>query len=99
VILAFWIGIYPKPLFTVLEQPVHQIVAQVNPGYYNTASIAKPEAAQPAAALAKPLVDSREPLTSATATVAKAPRSKKVALAFPAPALAQDVATLAGEKR
>src|SRR5271165_1775280 len=37
VILAFWIGIYPKPLFTVLEAPVHQIVSQVNPGYYNAA--------------------------------------------------------------
>ncbi len=35
VLLAFWIGIYPKPLFTVLEGPVRQIVQQVNPGYYN----------------------------------------------------------------
>ena len=26
VLLAFWIGIYPKPLFTVLERPVQQIV-------------------------------------------------------------------------
>ena len=25
VILAFWIGIYPKPLFTILEQPVKQL--------------------------------------------------------------------------
>ena len=32
VLLAFWIGIYPKPLFTVLDQPVRQIMAQVNPG-------------------------------------------------------------------
>ena len=35
VLLAFWIGIYPKPLFTVLDAPVRQIVEQVNPGYYN----------------------------------------------------------------
>jgi NADH-quinone oxidoreductase subunit M len=34
VLLAFWIGIYPKPLFRVLEQPVKQIVLKVNPGYY-----------------------------------------------------------------
>jgi NADH-quinone oxidoreductase subunit M len=34
VLLAFWIGIYPKPLFRVLEQPVRQIVLKVNPGYY-----------------------------------------------------------------
>ena len=26
VLLAFWIGIYPKPLFTVLEQPVHRLI-------------------------------------------------------------------------
>jgi NADH-quinone oxidoreductase subunit M len=34
VILCFWIGIYPKPLFRVLERPVQLIVEQVNPGYY-----------------------------------------------------------------
>src|ERR1700730_8270945 len=33
VVLAFWIGIYPKPLFPVLEAPGRQIVQQVNPGY------------------------------------------------------------------
>jgi NADH-quinone oxidoreductase subunit M len=37
VALAFWIGIYPKPLFTILEQPVKQIVQQVNPSYYKDA--------------------------------------------------------------
>jgi len=53
-IAAFWIGIYPKPLFNVLEQPVHQIVTQVNPGYYNavaTPALA-PQAGQPAAVAA-----------------------------------------------
>jgi NADH-quinone oxidoreductase subunit M len=44
VILAFWIGIYPKPLFRVLERPVQTIVEQVNPGYYG------PERANAAAA-------------------------------------------------
>jgi NADH-quinone oxidoreductase subunit M len=34
VVLAFWIGIYPKPLFRVLDAPVRQIVERVNPGYY-----------------------------------------------------------------
>jgi len=33
-VLAFAIGIYPKPLFTVLERPTHQIVERVRPGYY-----------------------------------------------------------------
>ena len=37
-LLAFWIGIYPKPLFRVLDVPVRQIVQQVNPGYYNSAT-------------------------------------------------------------
>ncbi len=34
ILLAFWIGIYPKPLFTVLDRPVAELVQQVNPGYY-----------------------------------------------------------------
>jgi NADH-quinone oxidoreductase subunit M len=38
VLLAFWIGIYPKPLFRVLDVPVRQIVEQVNPNYYNSAT-------------------------------------------------------------
>jgi NADH-quinone oxidoreductase subunit M len=38
VLLAFWIGIYPKPLFRVLDAPVRQIVEQVNPNFYNTAT-------------------------------------------------------------
>ncbi len=47
IVLAFWIGIYPKPLFNVLERPVQQIVEQVNPGYY------KAEQARAAAERAK----------------------------------------------
>ena len=42
VALAFWIGIYPKPLFAYLDQPVHEIVERVNPGYYKTESAAVP---------------------------------------------------------
>jgi NADH-quinone oxidoreductase subunit M len=51
VILAFWIGIYPKPLFRVLERPVQTIVEQVNPGYYG-AERAGVAAATPAPASA-----------------------------------------------
>src|SRR4029077_11471265 len=29
VIIAFWIGLYPKPFFQILEQPVNQIVYTV----------------------------------------------------------------------
>jgi NADH-quinone oxidoreductase subunit M len=49
VILMFWIGIYPKPLFRFLDRPVQQIVEQVNPGYYGAERAATPAAA-PAAA-------------------------------------------------
>jgi NADH-quinone oxidoreductase subunit M len=31
---AFWIGIYPKPFFAVVEAPVKQIVERVNPSFY-----------------------------------------------------------------
>ncbi len=37
VIWAFWIGLYPKPFFNVLEQPVNAIVERVNPGYFKAA--------------------------------------------------------------
>src|SRR5512146_1521454 len=33
VVLAVWIGIYPKPLFQILEQPVNQVVTVARPGY------------------------------------------------------------------
>src|SRR5205823_1205649 len=33
IIMALWIGLYPKPFFQILEQPVNQIVQTVRPGY------------------------------------------------------------------
>jgi NADH-quinone oxidoreductase subunit M len=33
IILALWIGIYPKPFFQILEQPVNQLVLSVRPNY------------------------------------------------------------------
>jgi NADH-quinone oxidoreductase subunit M len=50
VILAFWIGIYPKPFFRVLEQPVQLIVQQVNPGYFAAEHVAAPSAVNAAPA-------------------------------------------------
>jgi NADH-quinone oxidoreductase subunit M len=29
-IMAFWIGLYPKPFFEILEQPVNQLVQTVH---------------------------------------------------------------------
>ncbi|HEX3745262.1 MAG TPA: NADH-quinone oxidoreductase subunit M [Bryobacteraceae bacterium] len=42
---AIWIGVYPKPFFDVLRQPVTEIVERVHPGYFN--------ASQPQPALAQ----------------------------------------------
>src|ERR1700758_4536085 len=33
VIVAFWIGLYPKPFFQILQQPVNQLVLTVRPDY------------------------------------------------------------------
>ena len=32
-IMAFWIGLYPKPFFQILEQPVNQLVQNIRPDY------------------------------------------------------------------
>ena len=52
VLLIFWIGIYPKPLFRVLDAPVKQLIETVNPGYYSANS---PAANSPVAAPAPSL--------------------------------------------
>jgi NADH-quinone oxidoreductase subunit M len=51
VVLCFWIGLYPKPVFDVMEKPVDKIVRQVGQTYYPAqASIGAPApaTAQPA---------------------------------------------------
>ncbi|BDU78862.1 complex I subunit 4 family protein [Mesoterricola sediminis] len=47
--VAFWIGIYPKPLLKVLEAPVAKLVTQVNPDFYKQKAL---DAAQREAAKA-----------------------------------------------
>ncbi len=42
VVWAFWIGIYPKPFFDVLERPVAQIVERVQPGYHTERGLENP---------------------------------------------------------
>ncbi len=42
VALAFWIGIYPKPFFALIEKPVQRIVQQVNPAFYRQAPAPSP---------------------------------------------------------
>ncbi|PYV33783.1 MAG: Fe-S-binding domain-containing protein [Acidobacteria bacterium] len=49
IVWAFWIGIYPKPFFNVLEAPVKQIVETVNPSFGTHASAKVRLNPQPAA--------------------------------------------------
>jgi len=56
VVMAFWIGLYPKPFFQILEQPVNQIVQTVRPGYPTGAAVnalAQPVPAAGAAAMSE----------------------------------------------
>ena len=50
VVLAFWIGIYPKPFFAFIEKPVQKIVEQVNPNFYQVQHAKLPPAEFHAAA-------------------------------------------------
>ncbi|HLQ77956.1 MAG TPA: NADH-quinone oxidoreductase subunit M [Terriglobia bacterium] len=34
IIVAFWIGLYPAPLFKILDKPVNKLVETVNPDYF-----------------------------------------------------------------
>src|SRR5580704_10434006 len=57
VVLAFWIGIYPAPLFRVVEQPVHRLVECVHPGYYADWHTPGEKAAAESGAVAAPATE------------------------------------------
>ena len=42
VLLCFWIGLYPKPFFDIIDRPVAQIVERVQPGYYAQHNLPNP---------------------------------------------------------
>lgn len=42
VIWAFWIGIYPKPYFDILQKPVRNLVQRVNPGALQPLAVIEP---------------------------------------------------------
>jgi hypothetical protein len=49
--MAFWIGLYPKPFFQILEQPVNHTMAMARPDYPQPGAMvnasAKPAEAPP----------------------------------------------------
>ncbi len=47
---CFWIGLYPKQHFDILEKPVAKIVERVHPGYYQQAGLPNPLRNEPAVA-------------------------------------------------
>ena len=42
ILWCFWIGLYPKPYFEILEKPVAKVVERVRPGYFESAGIPNP---------------------------------------------------------
>jgi NADH-quinone oxidoreductase subunit M len=67
-IMAFWIGLYPKPFFQILEQPVNQIVQDVRkPQAGGAVNAGLPPAARPA------LQNEMTPAPVATASVTNPP--------------------------
>ncbi|MBI2817854.1 MAG: NADH-quinone oxidoreductase subunit M [Acidobacteria bacterium] len=73
VIWAFWIGLYPKPFFKVLERPVANIIQRVRPDYYaahpeafggpGASRTATPIPASPIAATAPAAIQTGTPAT------------------------------------
>jgi NADH-quinone oxidoreductase subunit M len=51
---AFWIGLYPKPFFAIMERPVAQIVERVHPGYYTDHKLPNPLAGSASTELPAP---------------------------------------------
>jgi NADH-quinone oxidoreductase subunit M len=61
IIMALWIGLYPKPFFEILDQPVRHLVATVRPDYPQGDAVnaaAQPGALTAPAAVATPAVSS-----------------------------------------
>jgi NADH-quinone oxidoreductase subunit M len=44
VIVAFWIGMYPKPIMDVMDAPVRKLVEQVTPGFHAAEALAAKQA-------------------------------------------------------
>jgi len=66
IVWAFWIGLYPKPFFNVLDKPVTAIVQRVNPDFYRSSS----------AAIKTPTQGVAQPLLAVQATRPKAVKAQ-----------------------
>ncbi len=56
IVWAFWIGVYPKPYFDILERPVAQIVERVRPGYFAERKLRNPlDSPSPQASVSAPV--------------------------------------------
>jgi NADH-quinone oxidoreductase subunit M len=56
IVWAFWIGVYPKPFFNVLDKPVNAIVERLNPNFFKTPQAERVPPALPVSAAAKLVV-------------------------------------------
>jgi NADH-quinone oxidoreductase subunit M len=75
IIMAFWIGLYPKPFFQILEQPVNQLVQTVRPDYPLPPGTVN--ATNEPAALAGPAAVASNPPTAVLARPAASVKGKK----------------------
>jgi NADH-quinone oxidoreductase subunit M len=73
IIMAFWIGLYPKPFFQILEQPVNHTIAMARPDYPKPAATVN-AAVEPAAG---------ELMAPAAVMPAGTPRAAAPAMAAP----------------
>ncbi|MGC2450773.1 MAG: NADH-quinone oxidoreductase subunit M [Candidatus Sulfotelmatobacter sp.] len=74
-IMAFWIGLYPKPFFQILEQPVNHTMALARPDYPLPGGAVNASVQPPAvvrAAVAEPAAPSPAMVKAATAKAAHA---------------------------
>jgi NADH-quinone oxidoreductase subunit M len=82
-VLAFVIGLYPKPLYQILDQPVNSIVAKARPGYPLKASPTATEARKmlpaPTPATPQAVLAAREEVPQAAGRPAEGPAQKPAA--------------------
>jgi len=77
IIVAFWIGLYPKPFFQILEQPVNHLVATVHQndaqpqGTVNAAVLPEIQPEMPAPSAALPFAGKKSPVAKPAKEPAK----------------------------